>query len=185
MLRQQQHEHAILDAMADGLAVVDGDNLVTSWNAAATALTGLPADKAVGRPLPFPHALAGIGFEYQLPNGRWVEVFSSGLVHEPSETVVTFRDISAAKMVDEAKDLFLATSGHELRTPLTVIRGFAGTLVARWDSLSDDERREAVRIIASRADGLGDAGRAGAAELACRGGRPPARTGARSTSGRC
>jgi signal transduction histidine kinase len=158
VVRQQQHEHAILDAMADGLAVVDGSNLVTSWNAAATALTGLPADRAVGRPLPFPHALAGIGFEYQLPNGRWVEVLSSGLFHgsaEPAETVVTFRDISAAKMVDEAKDLFLATSGHELRTPLTVIRGFAGTLVARWDSLNDDERREAVRIIAARADGLG------------------------------
>jgi signal transduction histidine kinase len=58
-------------------------------------------------------------------------------------------------MVEEAKDLFLATTGHELRTPLTVIRGFAGTLIDRWDALSDAERQEAVRIIGARADGLG------------------------------
>ena len=156
VVRQQQHEHAIVDAMADGLAVVDAGLTVRTWNAAATLLTGVPSDHAIGRPLPFPHALAGIGFEYQLTNGRWVEVLSSPL-GDPAggETVVTFRDISAAKMVDEAKDLFLATSGHELRTPLTVIRGFAGTLIGRWDDLTDAERREAVRIIGARADGLG------------------------------
>ncbi|MDX6200864.1 MAG: two-component system, OmpR family, phosphate regulon sensor histidine kinase PhoR [Frankiales bacterium] len=156
VLRQQRHERAVVDAMADGLAVVDDDLVVRAWNAAATMLTGQPAEQAIGKPLPFPHALAGIGFEYQLPNGRWVEVLSSPLRELDSrETVVTFRDISAAKMVDEAKDLFLATSGHELRTPLTVIRGFAGTLVARWDDLTDAERQEAVRIIGARADALG------------------------------
>ena len=156
VVRQQRHEHAIVDAMADGLAVVDAHLVVRTWNAAATILTGLPADRAIGRPLPFPHALAGIGFEYQLSNGRWVEVLCSPLGDPAAgETVVTFRDISAAKMVDEAKNLFLATSGHELRTPLTVIRGFAGTLIARWDDLTDDERRESVRIIGARADGLG------------------------------
>jgi signal transduction histidine kinase len=156
VVRQQEHEHAIVDAMADGLAVVDADLVVRTWNTAAAALTGLPADKAIGRPLPFPHALAGIGFEYRLTNGRWVEVLCSPLGDpSPAETVVTFRDISAAKMVDEAKDLFLATSGHELRTPLTVIRGFAETLITRWDDLTDGERRDAVAIIGARADGLG------------------------------
>ncbi|MDX6229938.1 MAG: two-component system, OmpR family, phosphate regulon sensor histidine kinase PhoR [Frankiales bacterium] len=159
VVRQQRHEHAVVDAMADGLAVVGEDLVVRAWNAAATSLTGLPAELAVGKPLPFPHTLPGIGFEYLLTNGRWVEVLSSPLdeVAEVAsrETVVTFRDITAAKMADEAKDLFLATSGHELRTPLTVIRGFAGTLISRWDDLTDAERQEAVRIIGARADGLG------------------------------
>jgi signal transduction histidine kinase len=156
VVRQQQHERDILDAMADGLAVIDVEHIVRWWNAAATELTGVPADEALGRPLPFPRAVAGVGLEYELPNGRWVEVLGSPLTGtDQTETVVTFRDISASKMVEEAKNLFLATSGHELRTPLTVIRGFTSTLMARWDDLTDGERREAVGIIGVRADGLG------------------------------
>jgi signal transduction histidine kinase len=159
VVRQQRHEHAIVDAMADGLAVVDAELVVCSWNAAAATLTGVPAEQAIGRPLPFPVTLAGVGFEHRLSNGRWVEVLCSPLGDPPpappTELVVTFRDISAAKMVEEAKNLFLATSGHELRTPLTVIRGFAGTLISRWGDLTDAERREAVGIIGARADGLG------------------------------
>ena len=59
--------------------------------------------------------------------------------------------MTAAKELEEAKDLFLATTSHELRTPITVVQGFASTLASRWDQLGDAERRAAVRIIAERA----------------------------------
>ena len=42
--------------------------------------------------------------------------------------------MTAAKELEEAKDLFLATTSHELRTPITMVRGFASTLDTRWDS---------------------------------------------------
>ena len=156
VVHQRQHERAVVNAMADGLAVIDDERIVRSWNVAATTLTGLPAAEALGKPLPFPFAAPGVGLEHQLDNGRWVEVLCSSLAdNNPAETVVTFRDISAAKMVEEAKNLFLATSGHELRTPVTVIRGFARTLTSRWDELTDDQRQESVRVIADRAEGLG------------------------------
>jgi signal transduction histidine kinase len=71
------------------------------------------------------------------------------------ERVVDFRDVTAAKELEEAKDLFLATTSHELRTPITVVQGFASTLVSRWDQLSDADRRSAVRTIAERAGSLG------------------------------
>ncbi|BEP13219.1 hypothetical protein acdb102_15300 [Acidothermaceae bacterium B102] len=156
VVRQRQHGRAILAAMADGVGVVTAAGTVVWWNVAAGTITGVPEREALGQPLPFPVTDHGVEVEHQLADGRWVEAVCSPLVdHDPPETVVTFRDISAAKMVEEAKNVFLATTGHELRTPLTVIRGFASTLITRWDLLTDDERQEAVRIIAARADGLG------------------------------
>jgi signal transduction histidine kinase len=68
--------------------------------------------------------------------------------------VLDFRDITAAKELEEAKDLFLATTSHELRTPITVVQGFASTLASRWDKLADADRRAAVQTIAERAGSL-------------------------------
>ena len=70
------------------------------------------------------------------------------------EKVLDFRDITAAKELEEAKDLFLATTSHELRTPITVVQGFASTLASRWDKLADADRRSAVQTIAERAGSL-------------------------------
>jgi len=70
------------------------------------------------------------------------------------ERVIDFRDVTAAKELEEAKDLFLATTSHELRTPITVVQGFASTLANRWDKLSDADRRSAVQTIADRAGSL-------------------------------
>ena len=71
------------------------------------------------------------------------------------ERVIDFRDVTAAKELEEAKDLFLATTSHELRTPITVVQGFASTLALRWDQLTDADRRSAVQTIAERAGSLG------------------------------
>src|SRR2546430_14504125 len=73
-------------------------------------------------------------------SGRWIDVLCTGLSGR-DELVIDFRDVTAAKELEEAKDLFLATTSHELRTPITVVQGFASTLVSRWDQLPDAERR--------------------------------------------
>ncbi|HEV7899693.1 MAG TPA: HAMP domain-containing sensor histidine kinase [Planosporangium sp.] len=52
---------------------------------------------------------------------------------------------------EQGRDLFIAMTSHELRTPVTVIKGYADTLVGRWDSLDDSARREAVRVVWQRA----------------------------------
>jgi signal transduction histidine kinase len=77
------------------------------------------------------------------------------VVEGRDERVIDFRDVTAAKELEEAKDLFLATTSHELRTPITVVQGFASTLANRWDKLVDSDRRSAVRTIAERAESLG------------------------------
>ena len=74
---------------------------------------------------------------------------------DSDEWVLDFRDVTAAKELEEAKDLFLATTSHELRTPITVVQGFASTLARRWEKLPDADRRSAVQTIAERARSLG------------------------------
>jgi len=155
VVRQRAHERAVIDASADGIAVLDTDGLIRQWNPAAHELTGLSAVEVTGRPPPFPVPEPADGkLTHRLPNGRWLDVLCNELDGR-DERVIDFRDVTAAKELEEAKDLFLATTSHELRTPITVVQGFASTLASRWDKLSDSERRAAVQTIADRAGSLG------------------------------
>jgi PAS domain S-box-containing protein len=154
VVRQRAHERAVIDASADGIAVLDGDGLVRQWNPAAHRLTGVSAEDATGSPLPFPLPEPGAKLAHKLQNGSWLDVLCTGLSGR-DEKVVDFRDVTAAKELEEAKDLFLATTSHELRTPITVVQGFASTLASRWDKLTDADRRSAVQTIADRAGSLG------------------------------
>jgi PAS domain S-box-containing protein len=153
VVRQRAHERAVIDASADGIAVLDGTGLIRQWNPAAHLLTGMSPDEATGRRPPFPLPEPGAKLTFKLPNGRWIDLLSTAL-EGGDEQVLDFRDVTAAKELEEAKDLFLATTSHELRTPITVVQGFASTLANRWDKLADADRRSAVRTIAERAGAL-------------------------------
>ncbi len=153
VVRQRAHERAVIDGSADGIAVLDADGLVRQWNPAAHTLTGVSAEDATGRPPPFPLPAPGAKLTQKLDSGRWLDVLCTGLEGR-DEQVLDFRDVTAAKELEEAKDLFLATTSHELRTPITVVQGFASTLASRWDKLSDADRRSAVQTIADRAGAL-------------------------------
>ncbi|WP_131737804.1 sensor histidine kinase [Actinomadura roseirufa] len=172
VVRQRAHERAVVDSSADGIAVLDHDLVVRQWNPAAHVLTGIAPEEAIGRPLPFAMPALGEDLTFPLESGVWLNVLAAE-IEETGELVVDFRDVSEAKALEEAKDLFLATTSHELRTPITVVQGFASTLVNRWDELTDADRRAAVATIAERAQSLGRlvehlllGSRAGADELA-------------------
>ncbi len=133
-LRQRAHERAVIDGSADGIAVLDADGLVRQWNPAAHRLTGCPPQmtpwasrrrsrsqsRAPSSPTGCP---AAAGWMCSAP--RWPS---------SDERVIDFRDVTAAKELEEAKDLFLATTSHELRTPITVVQGFASTLASALGS---------------------------------------------------
>jgi signal transduction histidine kinase len=154
VVKQRAHERAVIDGSADGIAVLDEAGLVRQWNPAAHRITGIAGPDAIGKPPPFPLPEPDAMLTHKLPNGRWLDVLCTALADD-DELVIDFRDVTAAKELEEAKDLFLATTSHELRTPITVVQGFASTLASRWDQLGDPERRAAVRIIAERAGSLG------------------------------
>jgi PAS domain S-box-containing protein len=153
VVKQRAHERAVIDASADGIAVLDADGLVRQWNPAAHRLTGVSTEEATGKPPPFPLPEPGAKLTHRLDSGRWLDVLCTGLDGR-DERVLDFRDVTAAKELEEAKDLFLATTSHELRTPITVVQGFASTLANRWDKLTDADRRSAVQTIVDRAGAL-------------------------------
>ena len=153
VVKQRAHERAVIDGSADGIAVLDSAGLVRQWNPAADVLTGVAAAAVIGRPPPFPLPEPGATLTHRLANGRWIDVLRTSLDGR-DEQVIDFRDVTAAKELEEAKDLFLATTSHELRTPITVVQGFASTLANRWDKLPDADRRGAVQTIAERSASL-------------------------------
>jgi signal transduction histidine kinase len=136
--------------VGEGLAVVGPDATVRSWSPAAERLTGRPASAAIGCGLPFPVPPVGHVVVHRLAPGRWVQARSTALVGTDA-SVVTFRETTEPDPRDQARDLFIAVTSHELRTPVTVIRGYADTLVERWDSLTDPARRDAVFVVWQRA----------------------------------
>jgi PAS domain S-box-containing protein len=154
VVRQRRHERAVIEASADGIAVLDRDGVVQRWNPAAHLLTGLAQEDVIGRPLPFPLPAPGAEPTIQLESGTWLNVLHTE-IEGHDEVVVDFRDVTEAKSLEAAKDLFLSMTSHELRTPITVVQGFAKTLADRWEKLDDADRRRAVATIADRADALG------------------------------
>jgi signal transduction histidine kinase len=68
--------------------------------------------------------------------------------------VIIVRDLSAERQVQRMKNDFIATVSHELRTPLTPIKGYAGMLRDRGDSMTPEKRERALGVIVDRADHL-------------------------------
>jgi signal transduction histidine kinase len=68
--------------------------------------------------------------------------------------VYTFRDVSAERDLDQLRSDMVATVSHELRTPLTGVYGAAQTLLARFETLDDAQRRMFLEMIVEQSDRL-------------------------------
>src|SRR3954453_23707028 len=66
VVRQRAHERAVIDASADGIAVLDREGIVQQWNPSAHQITGIPPTEALGRRLPFPQPSPGATLTHQL-----------------------------------------------------------------------------------------------------------------------
>ncbi len=116
------------------------------------ALLGSPRGELLGTVPALSLSRDGVAVHSQVGE-RWLETVATRL-GDSGERVVTMRDISRQQALDEAKDLFLATTSHELRTPLTAVKGYVHVLQRRWEVLDDVRRLEALGTIAERTDAL-------------------------------
>jgi two-component system, OmpR family, phosphate regulon sensor histidine kinase PhoR len=156
----------VLEAVGEGIFLVDRDGVIRLWNRAAFLLTGRPSDEACDQPIAgvlagweaiasqIPVAEGGAsGAPVTLPlelDGAelWLSFVA---VRSPEGVVYAFRDVTGERALDEAKTEFIATVSHELRTPMAGIYGAAQTLLREDVDFSAEDRRTLLQIIATQA----------------------------------
>jgi signal transduction histidine kinase len=132
---EAQKNAAILDGVADGVVVLNGEDQVVLANPVALSLMGSGLTQ-----------LASQGKGQQEMRGRvlafeWSEVKGVG-------RVAIVRDVSRQVEVERAKEAMLGVVSHEMRTPLAAIIGFAEVIALRNDMATPFAER--IRVNAQR-----------------------------------
>jgi PAS domain S-box-containing protein len=167
----------VLAGTADGVYVVDAKGRFLLWNAAAARIAGVAAEEALaqgydaigaadrqGRSLATLDRMAyeaaasdaknrQTSLNYEVffdATSRWVAVSASPLRDSAGAVaamVHAFRDVTAAREVEQLKSDFMSTISHELRTPLTSIKGATALLMEQIgpDSGTTGELLDMVR----------------------------------------
>jgi two-component system, OmpR family, phosphate regulon sensor histidine kinase PhoR len=163
---EREQAAQVLEAVGDGIFLLDGGGVVRLWNRAASLATGLAAHDIVGRALadviPDWEALAAAvpvaeegatARPVTLPieiRGRdlWLSFVA---VRGADGVVYAFRDVTGERLLEEEKSDFIATISHELRTPMTGVYGAAQTLLRRDIDLGPEDRQTLLSMIATEA----------------------------------
>src|SRR6185437_3243208 len=166
------------DELPDGLLVAGPDGRVTVLNRAARRLlgtTGDPLGRDYREVLPLVDSagtdwwsvvspyrglanrtghperqleLRGSGREF-LVTARYVRDRPGGPVRR---LVVAFRDTRARRRAERDQADLVSTVAHEIRSPLTTVKGFTSTLIAKWDRLTDPQKRTMLAAVNADAD---------------------------------
>jgi PAS domain S-box-containing protein len=155
----------VVEHVADGVLLVDQDEIIRLWNPAAEQITGLAAAETVGRnaaevfsPWATIADLAKRG--EPRPETQPLEINDRELwlsitgVGYDGGAVFAFRDLTAERAVEKLKSDFVSTVSHELRTPLAAIYGAALTLRRKDVPLGEPQRSGLLEVIASESDRL-------------------------------
>ena len=163
---ERERAASVLEAVGEGIFLVDDDGIVRLWNRAAVLGTGRHADDVLGRPiadvLPGWAAIAGqipvaesgasaasVTLPFELDGAElWLSFVA---VRSAEGVVYAFRDQTTERGLEEAKSEFIATVSHELRTPMAGIYGAAQTLLREDVEFSAEDRRRLLAIVATQA----------------------------------
>jgi two-component system phosphate regulon sensor histidine kinase PhoR len=165
---EREQAAQVLDAVGDGIFLVDGGGVVRLWNRAAERVTGAPTADMVGRRAAdviagwdalaerIPVADGGAPRSVALPvsfgeRDLWLSFVA---VRGAAGVVYAFRDLTVERRLEEVRSDFVATISHELRTPMAGIYGAAETLLHRDGELSVEQRRQLLEMIATQATRL-------------------------------
>jgi len=180
---EKQRLDALLDSAADGILILDSEQVIERCNPAFEKLYGLTRDEIVGKrheeiiqwkgepqgkkleesladgwPLT-PNATLYVEGDIERPLPPYLPV---GITYAPllspekklRNVIVSVRDITHFRTADEIKATFISIVSHELRTPVALIKGYASTL--RRDDARWDKATisDSLAVIEDEADRL-------------------------------
>jgi PAS domain S-box-containing protein len=168
---EREQAARVLEAVGDGVFVLDANGVVQLWNRAAELMTGLAADRLRGTVLAaaipeWPELSQRISIVQgdKVPRPTTVPVrlgerdlwLSFVAVQSAAGVIYAFRDLSEEVRLEEEKSDLVATISHELRTPMATVYGAATTLLHRDDELDREQRHKLLEMLASEAKRLAD-----------------------------
>jgi two-component system phosphate regulon sensor histidine kinase PhoR len=160
----------VLDAVGDGIFLVDREGIVRLWNRAAALVTGLDSDVVSGQSVTevFPewgalveripvaeHGAAARGATLPARVAARDLWLSFVAVRSADGIVYAFRDLTGERRLEDEKSDFIATISHELRTPMAAVYGAAQTLLSRDSELTAPQKREMLEMVTTQAARLG------------------------------
>jgi signal transduction histidine kinase len=163
---EREQAAQVLEALGEGVFVLDEDGVVRLWNSAAERMTGLRGEDFRDVPLAsvvpewpqisplIPVAAPGeatsaVAVPLQVGDrDLWLSFVA---VSSDAGVIYAVRDLTSERRLDEEKSDLIATISHELRTPMTAVYGAAATLLHRESELGAGQRRELLGMIASEA----------------------------------
>ncbi len=163
---EREQAAQVLEAVGDGIFLLDGDGVVRLWNRAAALALGVAGEKVVGNSLaktiPGWEALAAsipVADEAAATRAVTLPIEIGGrdlwlsfvAVRSADGVVYAFRDVTGERLLEEERSDFVATISHELRTPMTGVYGAAQTLLRRDSDLSPEQRQTLLTMIAAEA----------------------------------
>ena len=144
LVEERSRLTAVLDNMADGVVITDGEGRVRLINPAAARLLGTDEEAALGRPfaqVARHHRLIGL---WQQCCERNEEQFASVEVGRrslflqaiatplqdagPQASLVIFQDLTQIRRLETVRRDFISNISHELRTPLASLKALVDTL---------------------------------------------------------
>src|SRR5579864_2297586 len=155
--RVDQPLQALLAGLADPVIVLGRDGRVVGFNEPARALApALRQGEPVSLVLRMPELSEAVTrafaeaapqrFQYseRVPLDRWFEAVAAPVGQGPNGkadmVLLSFRDLTPLRRVEEMRADFVANASHELRTPLAALSGFIETL--QGSARDDPKARE-------------------------------------------
>jgi two-component system, OmpR family, phosphate regulon sensor histidine kinase PhoR len=163
---------AVMSAVPDPAIALTPDSIVVGFNGSVQEITpGILRGEPISFALRVPEVLEAIRavaasgtvhrteFFQRVPTDRWWEATITPLVlpgdspkQERKLVLLTLRDLTPLRRVEEMRADFVANASHELRTPLASLSGFIETLQgpARNDAPSRDRFLAIMKAQATR-----------------------------------
>jgi PAS domain S-box-containing protein len=179
---ERERLNAIIENSGDGVMIINQYRIIQTWNKALANMTGISADKAIGRPCyevlnlrtpqgvslchtacplvhrPKDNRLYAEG-RHQRADGITITLadnYSPQLNEdgEVTQIIANVRDMTRLREAEELKQTLLSVISHELKTPVSIIKGYAGTLAREDADWDKGTLADGLAVIEEEADRL-------------------------------